>query len=91
MQLKKWLLLFLSNHNAADAATTISSDYNLDTLSSRKQINGIWKVKMKNNQKLALKVYTHRQSNFIETECQEFNVKLYVKLYHNVLSISFLH
>ena len=48
-------------------------------------------VKMMNNQKLALKAYTFRQSNFIETECQEFNVKMYVKLYHNVSLISLQH
>ena len=79
MHLKQWLLLLLTgNNNKSHAQTTISTDYDLDTLSGRSKIGGIWKLKLEANQKVEFKAYTYRQKNFIEADCQEFNVKMYV-------------
>ena len=73
----KCLLLLLHGRNVV-AQTTISKDYDLKTLYGRSKINGIWKLKLKAYEKVKFKVYTHHKDNFIETECQEFTVKMYV-------------
>ena len=79
MHLKQWLLLLLTGSDKSlHAQTTISKDYDLDTLSGRSKIGGIWKLKLEANQKVEFKAYTYRQKNFIDADCQEFNVKMYV-------------
>ena len=74
MFLKLIFLITTSSH----AETTISKEYNLETLYGRSKIYGIWKLKLEANQKVEFKAYTYRKKNSIETDCQEFSVKMYV-------------
>ena len=71
-------LLLLLHGRSVIAQTTISKDYDLETLHGRSKINGIWKLKLEAYEKVKFKVYTYHKDNFIETECQEFIAKMYV-------------
>lgn len=71
----QWLLLLL-HIKKSNAETTISKDYDLDTLYGRSKIKGVWKLKLDANQKVDLKAYTYHKKNFIATDCQEFHVKM---------------
>ena len=73
----KWLSLLLYGRHVS-AQTTISKDYDLETLYGRSKINGIWNLKLEAYEKVKLKVYTYHKDNFIETECQEYFVNMYV-------------
>ena len=70
----KWLLLLITGQ----AEKIISAEYDLNTLGTRSQIKGIWKLSLDRNKKVDFKAFTYRQKNFIETKCDEYNVKLWV-------------
>lgn len=54
--------------------------YKLRTLSPRSKILGIWKIKTKHNQELAIRTFTEAKLNYIKTNCHPVKLNILLNL-----------